>query len=135
MSIQVTELHGSDWSGNNIRDNDISMATADPPNPTALPSSPTSYPMVRSSGTYGRQPFLRSASCDLFEYMKHNRISEVDALYIFAQVVSSVFYLDSSGICHRDIKDENIVIDDNLMVRRVSKPELLHINRCHLRSS
>ena len=59
-------------------------------------------------------------SYDLFECIeqsKHKRLSENQARYIFAQVVEAVYYLDSQGITHCDIKDENLVVDADLKVR------------------
>lgn len=38
-----------------------------------------------------------------------------------AQVVEAVFYLNSLGISHRDIKDENLVIDKNFKVRYLAR--------------
>ncbi|KAJ3551415.1 hypothetical protein NM688_g4713 [Phlebia brevispora] len=67
-----------------------------------------------------RPNFSRRPSYDLFECIeqsKHKRLSENTARFIFAQVVEAVFYLDSQGITHCDIKDENIVIDSNFKVR------------------
>ena len=58
-------------------------------------------------------------SHDLFECIEqspHKRLTEDQARYIFAQVVEVVYYLDSIGITHRDIKDENLVIDKDLKV-------------------
>jgi hypothetical protein len=63
--------------------------------------------------------FTRRASHDLFECIEqtpNKRLSEGQARYIFAQVVEAVYYLDSQGITHRDIKDENLVVDGNLKV-------------------
>jgi len=60
------------------------------------------------------------ASHDLFECIEQSddkRLSESQARYVFAQIVDVVHYLDSRGITHRDIKDENLVIDHNLKVR------------------
>ena len=70
-----------------------------------------------------RRPVLcsRRPSQDLFECIeqsKHKRLSENQARYVFAQVVEAVYYLDSQGITHCDIKDENLVIDSDLRVRR-----------------
>jgi serine/threonine protein kinase len=59
----------------------------------------------------------RRASYDLFECIEqHERLSEGQAKYIFAQVAETVWYLDSIGITHRDIKDENLVIDRDFKV-------------------
>jgi len=43
-------------------------------------------------------------------------LSEDQARYVFAQIVDAVHYLDEQGVSHRDIKDENIVIDKDLKV-------------------
>lgn len=62
----------------------------------------------------------RRPSYDLFECIEQSeqkRLSEDQARYVFGQVVDAVHYLDSLGIAHRDIKDENVVIDQNLKVR------------------
>ena len=72
--------------------------------------------------------FTRRASHDLFECIeqsKHKRLSENQARYVFAQVVEAVYYLDSQGITHCDIKDENLVIDSDLRVRRVYAMSLI----------
>lgn len=61
----------------------------------------------------------RRASYDLFECIeqsKHKRLSESQARYIFAQVVEAVYYLESRGVTHCDIKDENLLVDSELKV-------------------
>ncbi|KIJ18871.1 hypothetical protein PAXINDRAFT_26938, partial [Paxillus involutus ATCC 200175] len=66
--------------------------------------------------------YTHRPSHDLFECIeqtKHKRLSERQARYIFAQVVEAVYYLDSRGITHRDIKDENLVIDKDFKVKLI----------------
>jgi hypothetical protein len=61
----------------------------------------------------------RRASHDLFECIeqsKNKRLPESQAQRIFAQVVEAVHHLETLGITHRDIKDENLVIDSDLKV-------------------
>ncbi|KAG0311410.1 hypothetical protein BGZ99_010179 [Dissophora globulifera] len=63
---------------------------------------------------------VRRTSCDLFECIEHHsKFSESQARMIFKQIVECVEYLNSCGICHRDIKDENIVIDNDFKVKLI----------------
>jgi serine/threonine protein kinase len=63
-------------------------------------------------------PMERRTSRDLFECIEqHTRFSEDVASWIFAQIVEAVYYLGQLGICHRDIKDENCVIDSDWNVK------------------
>lgn len=80
-------------------------------------SSPTCFsPMVLSPPR--PTPMARRSSCDLFECIEqHSRFSEDVARYVWAQIVEVVWALGKIGICHRDIKDENIVIDHAYKVR------------------
>ncbi|KAF8070183.1 kinase-like domain-containing protein [Lyophyllum atratum] len=69
-----------------------------------------------------RPEFSRRPSHDLFECIEqsdHKRLSEKQARCVFSQVVDAVSYLDSQGVTHRDIKDENLVIDRNLKVKLI----------------
>ena len=67
-----------------------------------------------------RPEVARRASHDLFECIEQSenkRLTELQARYVFAQIVDVVGYLDEHGITHGDIKDENVVIDKDLKVR------------------
>ncbi|KAM4605277.1 PAS domain-containing serine/threonine-protein kinase [Polymixia lowei] len=59
-------------------------------------------------------------SLDLFEFIdKQPRLDEPLASYIFRQLVAAVFHLRSKNILHRDIKDENIIIDKCFHIRLI----------------
>jgi len=50
---------------------------------------------------------------DLFEFIDRNHaLDEALASHIFRQIACAVQYILSKGVVHRDIKDENIIIDD-----------------------
>lgn len=57
---------------------------------------------------------------DLFEFIdRQPRLDEPLASYMFRQLVAAVFYLRSKNILHRDIKDENIIIDKCFHIRLI----------------
>ncbi|KAI8987066.1 kinase-like domain-containing protein [Pilobolus umbonatus] len=63
---------------------------------------------------------IRRTSCDLFECIEsHTQLSESQALYIFKQVVQCVNDLSDINVYHRDIKDENILIDADYNVKLI----------------
>ncbi|VBB32816.1 unnamed protein product [Acanthocheilonema viteae] len=57
---------------------------------------------------------------DLFEFIEQQpKLDEPLISYIFRQVVSAVTYLHSKNIVHRDLKDENVIIDQNFSCKLI----------------
>ena len=48
---------------------------------------------------------------ELFDYLFETKIKESDAAAIIKQLIQCIKYLNSKGICHRDLKLENIMIN------------------------
>lgn len=48
---------------------------------------------------------------------KERRLSERRACHFFRQIIQGVDYIHSQGVCHRDIKCENILLDHNYTVK------------------
>jgi len=62
----------------------------------------------------------RRTSMDLFECIEqHQALSEPRARMIFRQVIDAIAYLHSKGVVHRDIKDENIVVNEQFCVKLI----------------
>ncbi|KAF8580442.1 Pkinase-domain-containing protein, partial [Ramaria rubella] len=141
----VQELHGSPWRATLSQSLDYSRHTASslcfqdlcggseltmpsyPPAASPSFSSPPCSPVTPVTPSSPVTPLLgvrpnmgRRQSHDLFECIEeHQCLSEFQARYIFAQVVDAVHYLDSVGVAHRDIKDENVLIDRDFRVKLI----------------
>ncbi|ORZ20568.1 kinase-like domain-containing protein [Absidia repens] len=123
----VMELHGTEWGPSAI-----TGAPEDRPSPARSPAlsqtlsedswaSSLEDDYLLSSSPQQQQSFgRRRTSCDLFECIeRHHNFEEPLAKMIFKQIVECVAHLDQLGICHRDIKDENLVIDDQFKVKLI----------------
>ncbi|KAJ3219910.1 hypothetical protein HDU67_008439 [Dinochytrium kinnereticum] len=121
--LLVTELHGTQW---------------DPANPILSPEknpgirAPKRHASASEAGqnvegakvdffkTGELKALRKRTSCDLFECIDaHRRIPEFIGKKIFAQIALAIKYLHENRVVHRDLKDENIVIDSNYMIKIV----------------
>ncbi|ORY94878.1 kinase-like domain-containing protein [Syncephalastrum racemosum] len=126
----VMEMHGSEWN-----------AQPQKPMPVELPPSPPASPHSEAAPSFDdmeEEPpkvVRRRTSCDLFECIEqHHHLDENLGRHVFRQIVDTVAYLDQLGVCHRDIKDENIVIDDNYTVKLIDFGSAIIKPRNHKRN-
>ncbi|KAI7879846.1 kinase-like domain-containing protein [Mucor mucedo] len=108
----VMELHGTQWvpppTFNSIH------------SPALSQNSQSTIDEDELVEPVSQRQFVRRTSCDLFECIEqHKHFEEALAKKIFKQIASCVAYLESIGVCHRDIKDENIVIDQDYKVKLI----------------
>ncbi|KAM6153253.1 NUAK family SNF1-like kinase 1 [Erethizon dorsatum] len=55
---------------------------------------------------------------ELYDYIsERRRLSERDTRHFFRQIVSAVHYCHKNGVVHRDLKLENILLDDNCNIK------------------
>ncbi|XP_037803851.1 PAS domain-containing serine/threonine-protein kinase-like isoform X3 [Penaeus monodon] len=60
------------------------------------------------------------AGMDLFEFIDRNPLlDEPLAAYMFRQIVSALTYLHSLNIIHRDVKDENVILNNRFHVKLI----------------
>lgn len=64
---------------------------------------------------------LHGFGLDLFDYIELSSelATESDIKKIFQQTLLAVQHLHHLGICHRDIKDENVILDEDLNVQLI----------------
>eukprot|EP00871_Galdieria_phlegrea_P004467 jgi/Galph1/5020/GphlegSOOS_G3656.1 len=58
-------------------------------------------------------PFMAEGTLYELLHERNVKLSWLECLYLFVQIVESVEYLHSRGYVHRDIKTENFLIDEN----------------------
>lgn len=98
----VTELHGTSWSPGSNKEL----------NPKRNPGIKTDN-HINGHGS-------PCAPCDLFECIEaHKNLTEKTIHFIFKQLLDIVSYLSGQGIVHRDLKDENVVVDADYRIKIV----------------
>lgn len=61
-----------------------------------------------------------SGSVDLYDIIEVKKnMTEFEAKYIYFQTVAALTHMHSHGIVHRDIKDENIIVDKDYFVKLI----------------
>ena len=64
----------------------------------------------------------KNSNFDLFDFIeKYEMVNEDICHKIFVQLLSGIKYLAKNKVIHRDIKDENIIIDKNLNIELIGK--------------
>lgn len=48
---------------------------------------------------------------------KERRLPEARACQLFRQIIAGIEYCHSQGVCHRDLKCENLMLDENFIVK------------------
>lgn len=108
----VMELYGCEWKSTSHESSSSSTSSPVTPDGEENDHFSTCFPLPP-------QQKVRRSSCDLFECIeRHIKLSESQTHKIFKQIVQCVDDLSNIGIYHRDIKDENIVVDSNFKVIR-----------------
>lgn len=110
----VTEIHGTSWTWPNPRINPIRNPGLRPPGQLLQLSH------SNAKDTAGVPGVTRRSPCDLFECIEaHTQLPDVVIRRIFAQIYDAVCYLYSLGIVHRDLKDENVVVDESYHIKLI----------------
>lgn len=74
-----------------------------------------------------------AAGGELYDYLSERKVLiEEEARRIFRQIATACYYCHKHKICHRDLKLENILLDENGNAKVIpdEKLEIRHQNPC-----
>lgn len=72
-----------------------------------------------------------AAGGELYDYLSDRKVlTEEEARRIFRQVSTAIYYCHKHKICHRDLKLENILLDENGNAK-VKKGGMVEITKHH----
>ncbi|KAH9274363.1 hypothetical protein BASA83_003361 [Batrachochytrium salamandrivorans] len=130
--LLITELHGTSWSAAPLQADqhkgDMNLSQPVRVKSVGLTNkydvngkSPMKPAAPTTTISFGKAGSIKKrTSFDLFECIDaHTRIPENVARKIFAQIAMAIEFLNSQGVVHRDLKDENIVIDSNYQIKLI----------------
>lgn len=121
----VTELHGINWgemgrnSGLNDKSNPgLKMKMIEK---TKMANESINTTMnTKNNTTSDDDPQNNTSPCDLFECIEaHYYLPESTIHLIFTQLLEISAYLTTQGLVHRDLKDENVVVDAGYRIKIV----------------
>lgn len=131
----VSECHGTSWTWPNpvlgpqrnpgLRPAGqlLALAAANAKEATGISGMMTASGEGHAQASASPSPSVlltRRPPCDLFECIEaHGRMPEVTIRKIFGQLLDAVIYLYEQGIVHRDLKDENIVVDEHYNIKLI----------------